>query len=229
MHYLLSASSRPRRLIADAPWIEGVGWWRGVPITVPVPRPLAFSLAPYRPWSGDEDQYLAAIMGTNPPLWRDDLVQALRDCGVDNFETYEVAIANPDNTAVVEDFHRQLREAGVDDVDGYLRGIGHERLEGWIDPRPGAVFTGYKAVNVLGLVAAADLGRSQATVHDGVALADVDFDHLALDDSRTHGLRMFRLAESTNAIVVHESVRDALLDRGFGPDLAFHDLGQAAI
>ena len=40
---------------------------------------------------------------------------------------------------------------------------------------------------------------------------------------------MFRLAESTNAILVHESLRDALLEKGFGSDVAFYDLTEVAL
>lgn len=40
---------------------------------------------------------------------------------------------------------------------------------------------------------------------------------------------MFRLAESTNAILVHESLRDALIAKGFGDDIAFYDLKEAAL
>lgn len=40
---------------------------------------------------------------------------------------------------------------------------------------------------------------------------------------------MFRLAESTNAILVYESLRDALIAKGFGDDIAFYDLKEAAL
>lgn len=87
----------------------------------------------------------------------------------------------------------------------------------------------WKAVNILGLVAAADMQKSIATVHDGIPLIDVDFDELVIDEKKTKGIKMFRLAESTNAILVHESLRDALIEKGFGEDLAFYDLKEAAI
>lgn len=229
MYYLLSANSRPRRRIAETPFIENVSWWRGAVITAPLPKPLPFSLHPYRPFSEDEDQYMGAIMETNPPLWRDDFIQALSDCGVHNFDTYEVAISNPDNKPIIDAFYQDMRDAGVDDVDQYLRDIGYQELGEWIDPKPGAVFTHYKAVNVLGLVAAADMGKSEATVHDGIPLIDVDFNSLVIDENKTRGIKMFRLAESTNAILVHESLRDALLEKGFGSDVAFYDLTEIAL
>lgn len=229
MYYLLSANSRPRRRIAETPFLDGVSWWRGAVITAPIPTPLKFSLDPYRPFSEDEEQYMGAIMETNPPLWRDDFIQALRDCGVYNFDTYDVAITNPGNKLIIDEFYKEMRDAGIDDVDQYLRDIGYQGLEDWIDPKPGAVFTNYKAVNILGLVAAANMNKSEAMVHDGIPLIDVDFDSLVIDEKKTLGIKMFRLAESANAILVHESLRDALLKKGFGADIAFHDLKEVAI
>ncbi len=190
MYYLLSSNSRPRRRIDNAPYIKGLNWWRGAVITMDVPNPLKFTLDSYEPHSPDEDQYMGAIIYTNPPLWRDDFIAALRECGVYNFDLYDVAIHDPDD---------------------------------------GSVHTNYKAVNVLGLIAAADMEKSIATVYDGIPLIDVDFDELVVDETATKGIQMFRLAESTNAILVHEKLRDALLKKGFGSDIAFYDLGEAAI
>lgn len=229
MYFLMSANSRPRRRVAHTPAIEGVSWWRGVPITAPVPTPLPFTLHPYRPFSGDEAPYLGAILETNPPLWRDDLVLALRDCGVHNFDTYPVAIRNADNRAVIDGFHRELREAGVDDVERYLREIGHADLGTWIDPAPGAILSHYKAVNILGMVSAARLGAAEAWVADGRASVDAPHDPPTTDARTPDGPALFRLAESPNAILVHASLRDALLGRGFGSDLAFHRLEEAAL
>jgi len=190
MYYLFSSNSRPRRRIGKRPYLEDVDWWDGAVITSDVPDPLEFTLKPYYATSPDHDQYMGACIETNPPLWRDDLIQALRDCGVYNFDLYNVAIHDPDD---------------------------------------GTIHTNYKAVNVLGLVAAADMEKSVATVHDGIPLIDVDFDELVIDEKKTRGIKMFRLAESSNAILVHETLRDCLLEKGFGSDLAFYDLKEAAI
>ena len=38
-----------------------------------------------------------------------------------------------------------------------------------------------------------------------------------------------RLAESNKAILIHESVRDYLISKGFGSDVAFCDLKESAI
>jgi hypothetical protein len=76
-----------------------------------------------------------------------------------------------------------------------------------IDPVAGKTYSDYKAINIIGLVAAADLSKSKYHAPSGTPLIDTDFDSLAIDESKARGLLMFRLAESVNAIVVHESVR----------------------
>ena len=229
MYYLLSSSSRRRRWIGKGHYIDGLNWWRGAVITMDVPKPLTFSLEPYDPFSEDDAQYMGAIIYTNPPLWRDDFINALRECGVNNFDTYEVTITNPDNKSSLEELYEEMRNNGIEDVDAYFEAEGYTNQKDWIDPNPGAVFTNYKAVNVLGLVAAADMEKSIATVHDGIPLIDVDFDELVIDETKTKGIKMFRLAESTNAILIHESVRDMLIEKGFGSDVTFYDLKSAAL
>ena len=212
MYYLLSSSEKPRRRVGSSPFVKGISWWRGAVISTTVPQPLEFELNPYQPASPDEDQHMAAIIYTNPPLWRDDFIKALQDCGVNNFDTYEVQINNPSNASTLAD----LRAQGITYFD-----------DSYLDQ--GGVITNYKAVNVLGLVAAADMSKSIATVHDGIPLIDVDFDELVIDEKKTLGIKLFRLAESNNAILIHESVRDYLISKGFGNDVAFYDLKEAAI
>lgn len=212
MYYLLQSNSRPRRRVGASPFVEGLNWWRGAAISVDVPNPLRFELDPYQPASPDEDQYMGAFIYTNPPLWRDDFVEALKDCGVCNFEAYPVEIINPSNAETL----RELRDLGVTCFD-----------DSYLDR--GGIYTNYKAINILGLLSAADMQRSKAVIHGGAPMIDVDFDELVIDESRARGAKMGRLAEATNAILVHESLRDALLERGFAADLAFYDLKEAAI
>lgn len=229
MYFLLSSSSKPRRRIATKPFLEGVSWWRGAVILKDIEVPLQFTLEPYRPFSSDESAHLGAIMETNPPLWRDDFIQALRDCGVYNFDTYPVSIYNPSNQSVLSDFYNELSAAGIENPVEYLHSVGVSEVDDWVDKKANSYITNYKAVNILGLVSAADMQKSVATIHDGIPLIDVDFDELVIDEQKTKGIKLFRLAESTNAILIHESLRDALIEKGFGEDLAFYDLKEAAI
>jgi hypothetical protein len=99
-----------------------------------------------------------------------------------------------------------LAEAGVDNLDCYDAVIVH--------PKNGKRFTNYKAVNIIGLVVAADLPASTYKAHSGSTLVDVDFDSLSIDESKTRGLLMFRLAECVTAIVVHEKVKKHVEARG---------------
>ncbi|MBN2771996.1 MAG: hypothetical protein JXR90_15000 [Spirochaetes bacterium] len=96
---------------------------------------------------------------------RDDFIQAFLDFGVCNFDTYETAIYNPGNKAVIDEFYQEMRDDRINDVD----------------------------------------------------------------EIKTNRIKMFRLAESTNAILVHESLRDMLIEKGFGSDITFYDLKEAAI
>jgi hypothetical protein len=72
----------------------------------------------------------------------------------------------------------------------------------------------YRAFKVVGLVAAADLSASKSTVHDNKPVADVSFESLVIDETKTHSLLLFRLAENINALMVHDKVRKHILSKG---------------
>lgn len=97
--------------------------------------------------------------------------------------------------------HQILLDAGVANLDVYPAEL--------TDPKSGRVFDHYVAFNLIGLVAAADLGQSVFRAPDG-PLVSVDFDSLVIDANKTRGALMFRLAEAVNGIVVHESIRQAV-------------------
>ncbi len=91
-----------------------------------------------------------------------------------------------------------LQAAGVDNLDDYATEL--------FNPKTGQRFSNYRAVNIIGLVAAADLAQSDYQAH-GSPLVDVDFDSLTVDPKKSRGLLLFRLAECVSGIVVHESVK----------------------
>jgi hypothetical protein len=101
-----------------------------------------------------------------------------------------------------------LRAAGVDNLDVYRAHVMHEAL--------GTQRDDYVLANLVGVVAAADLAKSNV-VHPGLSgnMVDMDFEGVAIDEERAEGLLMFRLAENVSAVVVHRRVRDALLAAGF--------------
>lgn len=72
----------------------------------------------------------------------------------------------------------------------------------------------YLAVNIIGLLKAADLTKSKIPPHNEDELLSMDFDSLAIDDQKALGYRMFRLAENTSAVLVHERVKKQVEDAG---------------
>jgi hypothetical protein len=107
-----------------------------------------------------------------------------------------------------------IHRAGVDNLDIYAAIIR--------DPLTGKTYHEYKAVNVIGTIAAADLARSEWAAPSGSPIVDTDFDSLALDESRIGGALMFRLAENVTAIVIHDTVRREL-EAAKIPYLDFHE------
>jgi len=155
----------PHVSLQDVPEFEDVSWISGALIPRErVPKPIRLVI------EGEAEDIIPPILDEGMPLWRDDVVAAVRSVGVDNFETFDVEL---------------------------------------LDARTNTSLTNYKAVNVLGLVAAADLKRSKHTAH-GPALVDVDFDSVVIDELKARDLPLFRLAECVTAVVIHKRVMRAL-------------------
>jgi hypothetical protein len=91
-----------------------------------------------------------------------------------------------------------LQEAGVDNLQTFPAVLNNSRNGETIDD--------FLAVNVVGLVAAADLGASSTS-----QVADVKYFHkLVIDPKRATDLLMFRLAESRMDVIVEERVARAV-------------------
>lgn len=189
MYYVFGRNTKPRRWIDDEPFIRGASFMKGARIMTPVPTPLEFTLKPLNVHAADHAPYMPSTLATRVPLFRDDLLDELRQIGIENLDVYDAVITDPDS---------------------------------------GQRVTRYKAVNILGTIAAADMQKSVATVHGGPALIDVEFDRLEVDPAKAHGALMFRLAEALGTVLVHQRVRDRLLRRGFD-DLAFHVPSDVAV
>lgn len=106
---------------------------------------------------------------------------------------------------------RALTNRGIDNIDLYDAVV--------VDPSNGRRYFDYKAVNILGLISAADMEQSIYTAH-GKPLIDVDFEKLVIDEVRARDIMLFRLAECVSAKVIHERVRDAIERAGI-PHLDF--------
>lgn len=107
------------------------------------------------------------------------------------------------------DLLEALRECGCDNLDDYDAVIR--------ETRTGKEYVDYRAVNIIGLVAAADLVESDAAPSgfDGGYLVDTFFRKFKMNEAAAHGQLVFRLAEKVSAIFVHTKVKDHLLARGF--------------
>jgi hypothetical protein len=178
MYYVLDRSwaDHPARVMDDVPFFEDIDFDLGERISARVPQPLRFKLEPLDPNANDVGPDMPEFFDESVPLFREDLIAAMQEAGVDNLDLYDAVIYDPDTKKR---------------------------------------YTNYKAVNIIGAIAAADMSKSKATVHPGGPVIDVEFDELVLDETRTGGVLIFRLAEATGTILVHERLRDHLLAKGF--------------
>lgn len=103
----------------------------------------------------------------------------------------------PEPVIKVEFLHA-LREAGVANVDDYEARIAGLKVGEWI--------AGYRAVNIVGAVACADLDRSAFEALEGMTF----FDKLVIDAKRAGGADLFRLAEAHEYVVVSKRLAERL-------------------
>jgi hypothetical protein len=68
----------------------------------------------------------------------------------------------------------------------------------------------YYAVNIIGILKAADLDASEWVNFDGEAKMDTIFESLVIDKTKTRESYIFRLYEDTGTIIIHEKVKLAL-------------------
>jgi hypothetical protein len=118
-----------------------------------------------------------------------------------------------------EDLLAALAEAGVDNLQAFAALL-H-------DPAAGTTHTNYKAVNIIGIVAAADMGQSVMMGTSDSTLIDADFESLVIDDAKPRGALLFRLAESASAIVVHDTVKQ-MIEARVVPGMVFYGPGEWA-
>jgi hypothetical protein len=93
-----------------------------------------------------------------------------------------------------------LKSAGVRNMDIYDAVV--------IDRERDKRYTNYKAVNIIGRVSCADLEKSEYLPDYEAPL--MEFEKLVVDESRTMGVPLFRLAESVGFILVSEGVKQAI-------------------
>jgi hypothetical protein len=98
-----------------------------------------------------------------------------------------------------------LEEVGVDNVQLFPVVINYRGT--------GEKYDWY-AFNIVGLVAAVDISNSEIKNPGGELLINSSIDGFKVDESKTHGQLMFRLAENVMTTVVHEQVRKAVEEAG---------------
>lgn len=100
-----------------------------------------------------------------------------------------------------------LLRNGVANLDIYVTKITH--------PITGFQTTDYIAANLIGLVSATDLSNSRVVGGSSDHRLDTDLEGFAIETGRTRGALMFRLAENTSAVLVHEKIKRSLEQAGF--------------
>lgn len=115
------------------------------------------------------------------------------------------------------DLLEAITSAGVDNLQLYPATV--------IDPEKNKVYANFTAFNIVGVVACADMSKSKLFGNSNSSMVDIDFDSLFIDESKTNGLLMFRLAEAVSAIVVHEKVKAAIEKAGI-KGMEFYEPGE---
>lgn len=102
-----------------------------------------------------------------------------------------------------------IRRAGVDNIDTYKAVL--------IDQENDKRFENYNAVQIIGRIAAADLGESDVFDPENIGHTLVQFRKLVVDESKITNALMFRLHENISTILIHDRVKDELekLDLNF--------------
>lgn len=111
-----------------------------------------------------------------------------------------------------KNLYEALRAAGVDNIAVYKAII--RREDGSV------VSEDYLAYNVIGVIQAADVGKTQFAPENTSRMIDASIEKLSIDHSRGRGLLLFRLAESLRTVVVHERVKEEVERRRI-PDIVF--------
>lgn len=107
------------------------------------------------------------------------------------------------------DFINALKLSGVDNFDQYEARI--------INSETGDRIQGYAVLNIIGKVACADMDASEAEllIEDQHVIRE-----LVIDPAKTQGTLMFRLAQWTQMILIHDKITSQL-PPGLCRDLAF--------
>jgi hypothetical protein len=95
-----------------------------------------------------------------------------------------------------------------------LTGLGVDNLQTFAavlrNPETSEEWKTHRAVNIVGTITAANMKKSKYKDGGGTGVVLVEFDKLVVNEGKARGALMFRLAESPDIMVVHESIKDGL-------------------
>lgn len=100
-----------------------------------------------------------------------------------------------------KDVANLLSEAGVENIQYFSASL--------VDPNTAAQFSDYLLGNVLGVVDAIDMEKSEAAEDSPPGIA-MQFETMIIDPAKCKGQLLFRLMHRQNLIVIAESVADKL-------------------
>jgi hypothetical protein len=135
---------------------------------------------------------------------------------------------DPDYPGLLQPMYKAAAPLMRDDLCTALGDAGVDNLQLFsavLRDTQGVEHQSFKAVNIVGVVSAADLAQSTMMGTTDSTLIDADFHALVFKKSAPKDLLLFRLAEAVNAIVVHERVRRVIEERAI-PGMTFFSSGE---
>jgi hypothetical protein len=80
--------------ISEQKELKSILWMAGRSIETILPSPLRYKLLPMEPGM---TPHMPEFMASAMPIFRDDLMQALKEIGVNNLQIFDLVITDPDN------------------------------------------------------------------------------------------------------------------------------------
>jgi len=99
-----------------------------------------------------------------------------------------------------------IRSTGVNNIDTYEAELYY--------PDGSLASKDYVVFNLIGVIMAADMEKSVYDPDQPDRMIAMSFDSLTIDERKTYGFLMFRLAENITTILIHERVKQAIEDAG---------------
>jgi len=126
MYFLLSGrclSDNPARFLDSGSITDFDLWWDdGVHFDALFPTPVRAMLEPFNPHHPEMSKAMPEAFMDSVPFFRDDLIAALRDTGVNNLDLYDAEITDPD-TGEVHTNYKAVNIIGMHNVADFRRSV----------------------------------------------------------------------------------------------------------